>query len=153
LRLRPHSPLAPDLESASPGIVGHCNGQRIGMFLLGDDRQHSSLVADVPASALKFGEANLVTFRVGRFRSLGSRSDGTRLPIVAGLDEAPTLSAQGVSEHAAATGSAAGRNRMDSIACAGDWQFRIGDDPAFASLPLPAKFAAATDAYFEPLPE
>ncbi len=32
----------------------------------------------------------------------------------------------------------------------GTWQFRIGDDPSFATLPLPAKFAAATEIVFEP---
>jgi hypothetical protein len=29
------------------------------------------------------------------------------------------------------------------------WQFRIGDDPAWARYVLPAKFAAATDVIFE----
>ena len=31
----------------------------------------------------------------------------------------------------------------------GNWQFRIGDDPSFAALPLPAKFAASTDVVFD----
>ncbi len=30
----------------------------------------------------------------------------------------------------------------------GRWQFRLGDDEDFATLPLPAKFAAATEAFF-----
>jgi hypothetical protein len=38
------------------------------------------------------------------------------------------------------------------ISLEGIWQFRIGDDPAFATVPLPAKFAASTDFIFEPRP-
>jgi hypothetical protein len=33
---------------------------------------------------------------------------------------------------------------------AGRWQLRIGDDPSWANMPLPAKFGAATDIVFEP---
>ncbi len=33
---------------------------------------------------------------------------------------------------------------------AGRWQFRIGDDPAWANMPLPAKFGTATDIVFQP---
>jgi nicotinamidase-related amidase/type 1 glutamine amidotransferase len=32
----------------------------------------------------------------------------------------------------------------------GRWQFRIGDDPAWSNMPLPAKFGASTDIVFEP---
>jgi nicotinamidase-related amidase/type 1 glutamine amidotransferase len=38
----------------------------------------------------------------------------------------------------------------EKISLEGYWQFRIGDDPAFATLPLPARFAASTDYIFEP---
>ncbi len=34
----------------------------------------------------------------------------------------------------------------------GRWQFRLGDDESFATLPLPAKFAAPTEAVFEQKP-
>ncbi len=37
---------------------------------------------------------------------------------------------------------------QEQISLAGRWQFRTGDDESFASLPLPAKFAAATEAVF-----
>jgi sugar lactone lactonase YvrE/nicotinamidase-related amidase len=33
---------------------------------------------------------------------------------------------------------------------AGRWQFRIGDDPAWADMPLPAKFGTATDIVYQP---
>lgn len=33
---------------------------------------------------------------------------------------------------------------------AGRWQMRVGDDPAWKNLPLPAKFGAGTDILFEP---
>ena len=39
------------------------------------------------------------------------------------------------------------------IELTGTWQFRLGDDPSFATLPLPAKFAASTDVVFEPAGE
>ncbi len=32
----------------------------------------------------------------------------------------------------------------------GRWQFRIGDDPAWANIPLPAKFGIGSDVLFEP---
>jgi len=32
----------------------------------------------------------------------------------------------------------------------GRWQFRIGDDPAWSNMPLPAKFGTSTDIVFEP---
>ncbi len=46
--------------------------------------------------------------------------------------------------------SIGGGQRDDEADCSGAWQFRIGDDPDFATLPLPAKFAASTDFIFEP---
>ena len=33
---------------------------------------------------------------------------------------------------------------------AGRWQLRIGDDPAWANMPLPAKFGTSTDIVFQP---
>jgi len=32
----------------------------------------------------------------------------------------------------------------------GRWQMRLGDDPKWSNIPLPAKFGGSTDAYFEP---
>ena len=32
----------------------------------------------------------------------------------------------------------------------GRWQFRIGDDPAWSNIPLPAKFGIGSDVLFEP---
>lgn len=36
----------------------------------------------------------------------------------------------------------------EKLQLAGRWQFRLGDDDSFATLPLPAKFAAPTEAVF-----
>jgi hypothetical protein len=70
------------------------------------------------------GDVNLLVVRV---------TDGGS--ICRGLEgEAPALIADG----------------RDAISLAGAWQFRIADDPSFATLPLPAKFAASTDVIFEP---
>ncbi len=38
--------------------------------------------------------------------------------------------------------------RDEKVSLEGRWQFRTGDDESFATLPLPAKFAAATEAVF-----
>ena len=37
-----------------------------------------------------------------------------------------------------------------SISLEGRWQFRIGDDPTWSNMPLPAKFGASTDMVFDP---
>ncbi len=36
----------------------------------------------------------------------------------------------------------------EKVSLSGRWQFRVGDDESFGTLPLPAKFAAATEAVF-----
>lgn len=41
----------------------------------------------------------------------------------------------------------------DSIPLKGRWQFRIGDDPSWSNMPLPAKFGGSTDMYFELQPD
>ena len=41
----------------------------------------------------------------------------------------------------------AGDRRFD---LEGVWQFRVGDDPAWSGMPLPAKFGASADVVFEP---
>ena len=38
----------------------------------------------------------------------------------------------------------------ENISLKGRWQFRIGDDPSWSNMPLPAKFGGSTDMYFEP---
>ena len=40
------------------------------------------------------------------------------------------------------------RGERGNIALAGRWQFRIGDDPEWSNLPLPAKFGASADIVF-----
>jgi len=37
---------------------------------------------------------------------------------------------------------------QEQVSLIGRWQFRVGDEESFATLPLPAKFAAATEAVF-----
>ena len=39
---------------------------------------------------------------------------------------------------------------LPSLPLKGRWQFRIGDDPSWSNMPLPAKFGGSTDMYFEP---
>ena len=36
------------------------------------------------------------------------------------------------------------------FAMKGRWEVRVGDDPTWSNIPLPAKFGASTDIYFEP---
>ncbi len=42
------------------------------------------------------------------------------------------------------------RSGDQQMELAGQWEFRIGDDPAWSNIPLPAKFGGSTDIYFEP---
>jgi sugar lactone lactonase YvrE/nicotinamidase-related amidase/type 1 glutamine amidotransferase len=42
------------------------------------------------------------------------------------------------------------RAGSEQLTFAGRWQFRIGDNPALANMPLPAKFGAPTDIVFAP---
>jgi len=37
-----------------------------------------------------------------------------------------------------------------SLSLKGTWQFRVGDDPSWSSIPLPAKFGASADVVFQP---
>lgn len=41
-------------------------------------------------------------------------------------------------------------NGGKKLSLAGRWQFRIGDDPAWSNIPLPAKFGIGPDVLFEP---
>lgn len=41
-------------------------------------------------------------------------------------------------------------NREQSFSLNGRWQFRIGDDPVWSNIPLPAKFGIGSDVLFEP---
>lgn len=41
------------------------------------------------------------------------------------------------------------KRNSDSITLAGKWRFRLGDDPSWSNMPLPAKFGAATDYIIE----
>jgi hypothetical protein len=38
----------------------------------------------------------------------------------------------------------------EQLRLAGRWQMRVGDDPAWSNLPLPAKFGTSTDIVFQP---
>ncbi|NND99356.1 MAG: isochorismatase family protein [Pirellulaceae bacterium] len=44
------------------------------------------------------------------------------------------------------------RSGKQSLSLAGKWQTRIGDDPAYRNIPLPAKFGAGSDIVFAPKP-
>jgi hypothetical protein len=41
------------------------------------------------------------------------------------------------------------RGRQSAVELRGGWQLRLGDDPAWTKIPLPAKFGAAADVVFE----
>ena len=77
----------------------------------------------VPATAVESGELNLLAVRF----QAGPSGDGS-------------LGASDIQ-----CGKA-------GISLQGPWQYRQGDDPAWASLALPAKFAASTDVIFELYP-
>jgi len=77
----------------------------------------------VPTSAIALDDANLLVVRI------------------AGQGPAP-----GITTSPVLSGSAG------QIVLDGRWQFRIGDDPTWSNMPLPAKFGTATDIVFEPTP-
>jgi len=77
----------------------------------------------VASAAVTAGDANLLVIRRTGSRQLG-------------FADSPSLSARGPSSE---------------ISLQGRWQFRIGDDPAFSSMPLPAKFGASTDIVIDPV--
>ena len=68
------------------------------------------------------GDANLIVIRL---------AGGTRLNI----PSAPRI---------------LGSRDDDFISLAGRWQFRVGDNPTWSNMPLPAKFGASTDMVFDP---
>ncbi len=76
--------------------------------------------ARVPARLVEAGELNLLAVRV--------TGGGT----AAGIQGVPEV-----------------RCGRDRIPLEGNWQFRLGDDPAWSRYALPAKFAASTDVIFE----
>lgn len=39
---------------------------------------------------------------------------------------------------------------VHSFTLKGRWEIRLGDDPSWSNIPLPAKFGASTDIYFQP---
>jgi len=41
--------------------------------------------------------------------------------------------------------------RQTDVRLQGRWQFRVGDDPSWSNMPLPAKFGASTDIVIDPL--
>ena len=76
----------------------------------------------VDAATLVAGDANLIVVRVG------AATESV-------FPSAPQLS---------------GSRDDASISLAGRWQFRIGDDPTWTKMPLPAKFGTSTDIVFDP---
>jgi nicotinamidase-related amidase/type 1 glutamine amidotransferase len=80
----------------------------------------------VPNDAIHWGEANLITMR--KERGIWDLiSDAVPVFYIYPAGDEP-------------------RPRIDLT---GMWQLRVGDDPLFATLPLPAKFAASTDVIFD----
>ncbi len=79
------------------------------------------LTFTIPREAVEVNDANLVVLRVVDPRRLG----GTR------------LTARLVH----------GKHRVELN---GRWQVRIGDDPSWSNMPLPARYGASTDILFEP---
>lgn len=99
-------------------------GDAISLWLNGHGLDYDSsggLGAHVYSQFVNPGDDNLLVIRV-KF---------ARRP--RGLTTAPGLYAHG----------------KGGISLKGRWQFRIGDDPKWSNMPLPAKFGGATDMYFD----
>lgn len=76
---------------------------------------------EIPASAIEVDDANLLVVR------------DTSERFKAVLAEVPTLLA-----------------KDGSIKLSGRWQVRLGDDPSWSNIPLPARYGASPDIVFEP---
>ncbi len=81
-------------------------------------------VLPVPAEAWHNDDANLLVLRLPIVK---------QIPMV--LMEAPVIRLLDGQQHSL-------------ISLAGNWQHRVGDDPEFANIPLPAKFGVAADIVF-----
>lgn len=75
---------------------------------------------EISSTMLELDDSNLLVLRVEHNRSKV-------------LDFEPTISGNG-----------------SNINLAGRWQFRLGNNASWSNIPLPAKFGAAPDMYFEP---
>lgn len=84
-------------------------------------------------------EADEVNLLVVRVEDLGGEGGLRRAPIVSPFE----WSSLGVDPREL-TGILA-------LTLSGNWQFRIGDDPSWSKMPLPAKFGTSTDIVFYPL--
>jgi hypothetical protein len=90
-----------------------------GRELTVQQSRHNPSVVDISKDCVDLGELNLLVIRCDN--DLSGRL----------LDMAPVLTVD-----------------EQPIILKGRWQFRVGNDPAFASLPLPPKFAASPDVIF-----
>lgn len=129
-----------ELPARKGRLAAYWNGQEIELERT--DNSPESLAGTLPTDNTQWGDANLLVVRIDP-TSAGDDA--------AGLTDAPVLTASRIR----ATGDVEGSNRgrediVGKLTLAGTWQFRIGDDPEFSRIPLPAKFAAGTDVIFEP---
>jgi nicotinamidase-related amidase/type 1 glutamine amidotransferase len=139
------------LKTTDPTIVwGYVNGARAGMFMLaGASAINPQRALSVPRELLQPGAVNLLVLHTEEFRPWGRRPDGTWIALRPGIEQAPTLTARGVLVNSQDGRHRLDRNHAEEFKLSGTWQFRIGDDPSFATLPLPAQFAASTDVVFD----
>jgi hypothetical protein len=88
----------------------------------------------IAAADVALGDANLLVIRWPDSKANAGLLAAPKLRVVSGTDNGQSQKPPPISQPE----------------LAGRWQLRIGDDPSWANMPLPAKFGAPTDIVFEP---
>lgn len=101
--------------------VASAEGNAVKAWMNGTPLQKTDEGFLIPGEPVAVNDANLIVLQVA---GTGQGADFASVPQL--------ISAQG------------------ALPLAGRWQYRVGTDPAFANMPLPAKFGTVTDIVFRP---
>lgn len=123
-------PVVLELPGAPAELKAWMNGKPLAVAAAGA----APLMITITATDVVLGDANLLVIRWPECKANGGLVAVPKLrflgkPVGDETDAPPPLSQPEL---------------------AGRWQVRIGDDPSWSNMPLPAKFGAPTDIVFEP---
>ncbi len=123
-------PVILDVPFAPAGVEAWMNGKPLaaaGTRLVGGS-------FTIAAADVALGDTNLLVIRWPHSKASEGPTKAPKLRVVSATDNGQSDKAPPLSQPE----------------LAGRWQLRIGDDPSWANMPLPAKFGAPTDIVFEP---
>ncbi len=143
-------PVTLELPPAAADAQVWLNGRPLAAAAAAEQRVFPIAAADVT-----LGDANLLVIRLPEAAANGGLVSAPRLRFPRQPAGTPPVEPTGKAADGAARGT--GSSQPDGSApplsrpeLAGRWQLRIGDDPTWSNMPLPAKFGAPTDIIFEP---